>query len=114
MTVADKNIDKILQGIVEVIVEAIDPDKIILFGSGASGNWGPDSDFDLLIVDSKPFGEGRSRRKVLGDLSRALFDFEYPLDLLIFTREEVDEWQDSRNHIIGRALREGRILYERD
>ncbi|MDD2201334.1 MAG: nucleotidyltransferase domain-containing protein [Firmicutes bacterium] len=33
------------------------------------------------------------------------------VDILVYSREEVDRWRDSRNHVIGRALREGVVLY---
>jgi hypothetical protein len=39
----------------------------------------------------------------------------YPIsqDLLVYTPAEIEEWRSSRNHVIGRALREGKLLYER-
>ncbi len=39
-----------LQEVVRKIVEAFDPERIILFGSFAYGNPTPDSDVDLLII----------------------------------------------------------------
>jgi len=45
--VVDANL---LQEIVRRLVEAIDPDRIILFGSRARGDARPDSNIDLLIV----------------------------------------------------------------
>ncbi|MGE5557663.1 MAG: hypothetical protein ACM3WV_03515 [Bacillota bacterium] len=32
-------------------------------------------------------------------------------DILVYSREEVERWRSARNHIIARALREGRLLY---
>jgi len=40
---------KILAEIVERVVEAAQPDKIILFGSAARGELGPKSDIDLMV-----------------------------------------------------------------
>ena len=34
-------------------------------------------------------------------------------DILVFSREEVEYWRDSLNHVLARALREGRVFYER-
>ena len=48
-----------------------------------------------------------------GRLSLALSRFFVPKDILVFTRDEVSRWAGSRNHVIARALREGRVLYER-
>ena len=105
--------DEILQEMVEVIVEAIDPEQIILFGSRATGKAGPDSDMDLLIVDSKQFNENRSRRKELGNLWRSLARFRIPLDLLLYTVDEFEKWHHSNYHIIGSAVSEGKVIYER-
>jgi len=36
--------------VVDEVVRATDPDEVILFGSVARGEDGPDSDIDLLVV----------------------------------------------------------------
>ena len=48
--------EKMLARITEIIVKEIDPRQIILFGSQARGTPHPDSDFDFLIVQDRPFG----------------------------------------------------------
>lgn len=35
-------------------------------------------------------------------------------DLLVYSREEIERWRGSLNHVAARALREGRVLYTRD
>jgi addiction module HigA family antidote len=103
----------ILEAIVERLVEAIDPQKIVLFGSAAAGEAGPRSDVDLLIIDDEPFGSRRSRRERLGRARRALSGLRIAKDILLYGPDELERWRDSPNHIIGRALRQGRVLYER-
>lgn len=44
-------------------------------------------------------------------LWRALKGFRVPKDILVFSAEEVEQWKGSLNHVIGRALREGKELY---
>lgn len=105
--------DQILREIVAAAVRAVDPERIILFGSYARGEAGPDSDLDLLIVEHGPFGQGRTRRAEIKRLRRALWDFRVPIDILVYTEDEVAAWRNSVNHIIARSLREGRTLYER-
>ncbi|MFP4250904.1 MAG: nucleotidyltransferase domain-containing protein, partial [Armatimonadota bacterium] len=39
-----------VQEIIQKIVEGYDPEKIIVFGSYARGDWTEDSDLDLLVV----------------------------------------------------------------
>jgi hypothetical protein len=34
-------------------------------------------------------------------------------EILVYSSDEVERWRESRNHVVGRALREGRVLYER-
>ena len=45
-TVDQKTLDEIIRRIVEVAR----PEKIVLFGSAATGRMGPDSDLDLLVI----------------------------------------------------------------
>ena len=46
-------------------------------------------------------------------LWRVLAAFDAPADLLVYSRDEVAYWRDSCNHVLARALREGKVLYER-
>jgi predicted nucleotidyltransferase len=105
--------EQTISRIVKIIVDAAEPEKIILFGSRASGDNREGSDIDLLIVDSEPFNEKRSRRKELARLWRLLASVPVAKDLLLYSRDEMDYWKDSLNHVVGRALREGKVLYER-
>jgi len=95
------------------IVETVSPERIILFGSYANGMETPDSDIDLMVIESLPFGKGRSRRKEMARLWMALRDFAFPKDILVYSRDEWERWKGAQNHIIARASREGRVLYER-
>ncbi|MEA4883591.1 MAG: nucleotidyltransferase domain-containing protein [Clostridia bacterium] len=96
-----------------VVARESDPEAIILFGSHATGSAGPDSDVDILVVKSRPFGPDDDRRQEMIRLWRALARFPVPKDILVFSRQEVERWKDSRNHVIARALREGIVVYGR-
>ena len=98
---------------VQVIVEIADPEQVILFGSRARGESRLGSDVDLLIVESDPFDEKRSRRKEMARLWRALASFPFPKDILVYSRDELVYWRSSLNNVVARALREGKVLYER-
>lgn len=97
----------------ETIVHAIKPQQVILFGSYARGTAGPDSDIDLLIIVEQPFSASRSRRQTMARLWRLLAHIAAPKDLLLYSCDEVEQWRHTQNHIIARALREGKVLYER-
>lgn len=105
--------DALLARMVRVIVDEVDPEQVILFGSRARGDEAAGSDVDLLVVESTPFGEGRSRGVEETRLWRALASFHVPKDILVYSRDEVEYWRDSLNNVCARALREGKVLYER-
>ena len=103
--------DNLLGRMVEVIVREVDPDAVILFGSRARGDAGPDSDVDLLVIDKGDFSMQRSRRLVAGWLYRKLAGFGVAKDLVLYSKDEVSRFAGSPNHLVARALREGRWLY---
>ena len=105
--------DEVLDQMVRAIVEAVDPEQVILFGSRARGDAKEESDVDLVVVESEPFGKTRSRRLEAVRLWRALSGFLVPKDILVYSRDEVALWRDSLNHVLAQALREGKVLYER-
>lgn len=104
------SIDEVtLEEIVRRLVEAVDPDRIIMFGSRARGDARPDSDLDLLIV--KDSAEPRHRRAIPAYLS--LRGLAIPTDIIWRTSAEIAEWSQVPNHVTTRAMREGKVLYER-
>lgn len=105
--------DALLRRMVKAIVDEVDPEQVILFGSRARGDATADSDVDLVVVETLPFGKGRDRRAEATRLWRALAGFDISKDILVYSRDEVEYWRDSLNHALARALREGEVLYER-
>ena len=104
----------LLDRMIRTIVDEVDPEQVVLFGSRARGDARPDSDIDLLIIESQPFGDGRSSHAESVRLDRALAATPVATDLLVYSREEIERWRGSLNHVAARALREGRVLYTRD
>ena len=98
-----------IRGMVKRIVEQFHPDKIILFGSQARGDAGPDSDVDLLVV--MPF-EGRKLDKIV-EIGAALSDFTVPLDILVSTPEQLAVQKEIPGTAQRAAVREGKVLYVR-
>ncbi len=105
--------DELLRRMTAAIVETADPERVILFGSRARGDAGAASDIDLVVVEAKPFGPGRDRGVEETRLWRALAKFHVPKDILVYSLDEVERWRGSLNHVLARALREGKVLYER-
>jgi len=98
-----------LEEIVRRIVEVADPERIILFGSAATGKMGPDSDIDLLVVKPKVH-----RRKLAQRIYESLFGVGCPVDVVVVTPEDIERYKDAVGLIIGPALREGKTIYERE
>ena len=100
---------KQIQEMVDRIVKQFDPEKIILFGSHARGDAGPDSDVDLLVV----MPVAGSKRDKMVEIGVALHDIPLPKDIIVTTPEDF-EW---RKEIVGTierpAVQEGKVLYAR-
>ena len=105
--------EALLREITDVLVRAAKPERIILFGSHATGSAGPASDVDLLVVENEPFGPSRTRMAEVARLSRLLGHFRVPLDLVLVSSDEVAHAALSQHHVVARAVREGRVLHER-
>lgn len=105
--------DALIDDMVRAIVDEVGPEKVVLFGSRSRGDGSDRSDVDLVIVEAEPFGSGRSRHKEINRIHRALADFLVPIDVLVYSLDDVEYWRDSLNHVLARALREGKVLYER-
>ena len=101
--------ENLLREVVSRLVKAIDPDRIVLFGSRARGEERADSDIDLLVV--KDSDEPPHRRVI--PAYRALTGLGIPKDIVWRTPGEISDWAGVRNYVTTRALREGRVLYEK-
>ena len=99
----------LMDKIVRQIVETISPQKVILFGSQSRGDARPESDLDLLVIADST--QPRYRRSV--PLYGALSDILVPMDILVYSPEEVKEWSEVRQAFVTTAIREGRVLYEK-
>jgi uncharacterized protein len=97
----------ILDAIIARIVEAAEPDRIILFGSAARGELGPDSDIDLLVIKSGVEHRGRLEE----DIHMNLFGVGVPVDVVVVTPEDVERLKDGVGSVIGPALAEGVEVY---
>ncbi|MBF0613731.1 MAG: nucleotidyltransferase domain-containing protein [Magnetococcales bacterium] len=95
------------------LVREVDLEKVILFGSRARGDERADSDVDLLVVASEEVIRQHGRRRLLARFWSAMGHLPVSFDFLLFSPDEITQWQDSINHVISRAMREGRVVYER-
>ena len=99
--------DNLIGQMVQAIVDEVDPEQVILFGSRGRGDERQDSDVDLVVVEAEPFGPKRSRHKEMVRLYHAVAGFPVAADVLVYSRDDVDYWRDSINHVLARALTGG-------
>ena len=95
--------------IVRKIVEAFAPRRIVVFGSRARGQAGPDSDLDLFVEmhsDLPP----RQRVRAVSDLFGLR---RWAMDLVVYTPQEVERMKDTVGTLLYTIEREGKVLYER-
>ena len=87
--------DDLLNRMVHAIVDEVDPEQVILFGSRGRGDHRIDSDVDLIVVEAEPFGLERSRHREMVRLYHVLAGFVVPADVLVYSRDDVEYWRDS-------------------
>jgi predicted nucleotidyltransferase len=91
------------------IVDAVDPEKIILFGSFAYGKPNYDSDVDLLVImESDKSAHARSAQ-----ISEILCPRPVPVDIVVRTTAEVTERLAIGEYFFQEILTKGKVLYER-
>jgi predicted nucleotidyltransferase len=102
--------DDLLQQVVQRIVDAFQPEKIILFGSYAYGEPRVDSDVDLLVIMN------RLRSKRLVERDRAVAHIANPdwlaMDIMVRTPQEVARRLGLGDTFFQEIMTRGLVLYE--
>jgi predicted nucleotidyltransferase len=96
-----------INDLVRRIVEAVHPRRVILFGSAARGEMGPNSDLDVLVI----MPDGTHRRQTAQEVYRRMWGFGFAKDIIVVTESDVLEYGTNPYMIIKNALEEGRELY---
>ena len=94
--------------IVKRILEVAKPQRIILFGSGATGQMTKDSDIDLLVLESAP---GDTRQESVR-IRQAVRGLGYPFDIIVMPAERFEESKDVVGGIAYPANKYGKVIYE--
>ncbi len=103
---ADANL---IGAITKNIVDHFNPKRIILFGSHGRGEGGPDSDLDLFIemeTDLRPPERAIAVSSLFGLR-------KWPLDIVVYTPEEVQRLKNVKGTLLSTIESEGKILYAR-
>lgn len=93
------------------IITELNPEKIILFGSYASGIPTSESDLDLLVIVKE---SDLPRRKRAVKIRRDILDsHNFSKDILVYTQNEFDEWKNIKFSFINQVISTGKTIYDR-
>ena len=98
----------VLSEVVRRVLAVAKPDRIILFGSAATGQMTKDSDIDLLIVERA----AKNRHEESVAITDAIGDVRFPVDVKIISSERFEATKNIIGGIAYPAHKYGRILYE--
>lgn len=102
-----KIIDHEIKYIVDQIVSKYAPDKIILFGSAARGDYDHLNDLDFMVIKHDVPTIGINRLRELD----SLIDRNMAVDLLVYRPDEIEERKKLGDPFILNIMAEGRVLY---
>ncbi len=99
----------ILDKIVHTIVESVNPQKVILFGSRARKDFKKRSDYDFLVVKRGIKNEREVSRKIY----RALFEkkIKQSIDVVVVAPDKLQANKENPFQIYSWALKQGSVLY---
>ncbi|MEW6238761.1 MAG: nucleotidyltransferase domain-containing protein [Candidatus Omnitrophota bacterium] len=98
---------EVIDKLVQTVVNAVNPLKIILFGSAAKDDRNNDSDVDILVV----MPDGTHRRRTDQELHFKMQGFPLPVDILVATPADLEKHKDNIGLIYKTVLKEGRDIY---
>lgn len=104
-----KQRDSLIQSMVRKITDEYAPERVILFGSYASGSPRPDSDIDLLIIkDTKErlIDRWTTVRRILSDPQRTV-----SVDIIVLTPSELTERLAIGDQFVEEIVEKGKVLY---
>jgi predicted nucleotidyltransferase len=100
---------KTIKNIVKEIVDACNPELVILFGSYGRGTPKKDSDLDIFVVTDLP-GSSIDRNRIVRN---AIKENGFGLDVVTRTPKEYNRALRGRDWFIQEIAREGKVLYAR-
>ena len=98
---------QVLEEIIRRIVACANPEKIILFGSGARGDMDTHSDLDLLVIKNGEFDAGALTEKIY----MHLIGIGQAVDVIVVSAADAEKYRDSPYFIVYPALCHGREVY---
>jgi predicted nucleotidyltransferase len=91
------------------LIERIQPEKVVLFGSYADGTATPQSDVDLLVIMESDLRRDQRQEAI----SQALRPRRVPVDILAYTPVEVQQCMENPASFVRHILKTGKVVYDR-
>lgn len=95
-----------ISAVSEQIVKEFQPERIVLFGSYATGTARPDSDVDLLVVMAHQGHSAYMAAEILTHI-----DPNFPVDLLVRTPVELETRLALGDSFLRTVIEQGKVLY---
>ncbi len=96
--------------VARAVGEAVRPDRVILFGSRARGDYSPHSDIDLLVITDSDSTDRQKYQNTSASAHRKveeLYDELINVDLVRLSERAFHAGRRARNHVAGQAVRDG-------
>ncbi len=98
-----------IQAVADEIARQFRPERIILFGSHARGDAGPDSDVDLLVV----IAHREHSARTAAEITQRVHPGRFALDLIVRSPETLHRRLQMNDWFLRDVVRQGRVLYAR-
>jgi predicted nucleotidyltransferase len=99
--------ERFIDEIVRRILTVVEPDRVVLFGSAASGEMNADSDIDLLVLEKSP----NDPRRESVTVRSALRGLGMAFDVIVMRTERFEESKDIIGGLAYPAHRQGKVIY---
>ena len=96
--------------VARAVYEAVHPDRVILFGSRARGDYSPHTDVDLLIITDSDSNDRQKYQRTSTAAHRKveeLYGDSISIDLVRMSEWAFHDGRRARNHVAGQAVRDG-------
>lgn len=101
--------DSPLEKAIKIIIQVANPDKIILFGSRAKGDYKDESDYDLLVIKKNL----KNQRKLVHKIYLGFKNIGAPVDILAIDMDNFEKLKDDPYLIYREAYQKGKVIYEK-
>ena len=99
--------EMIYETIHNTVLSLLPDARILLFGSRAKGTADKHSDYDLLVITPNELTK-KERITWSAQLNKAIVaGIDAPVDLLLYSEDEINRKQQLPGHIVRSAVREG-------